>query len=231
MWLLFVPLALVIAFVLAIGLLVVGVASLLGAAWPVLLILLGIWMFMRDGKRARRANAWRHGTVEATVIRDWPRNKRHQRSAESATPAASDKPAAAASAPSKSSRLPADVEAKAEQVRRKAEALAAQSDRFPPFSQDLYLVRQTANDYLPRTLETYTSMPPESVDLPMVNGGKTPHQELNAQLDLLNSKLDEIAHELERQSNERLMANRKFLQDRFELRNQPDGGALKVESA
>ena len=80
MWLLFVPLALVIAFFLALGLLAIGVASLLGAAWPVLLILLGIWMFMRDGKRARRANAWRHGTVEATVIRDWPRQmeERHE---------------------------------------------------------------------------------------------------------------------------------------------------------
>src|SRR5262249_25708185 len=146
--------------------------------------------------------------------------------------AASDKGgAAAATAASQSSNLPADVQVKAEQVRRKAETLAAQADRFPPFSQDLYLVRQTASDYLPRTLETYQSMPRDRVDQPMVNGGKTPHQELNSQLDLLNAKLDEIAHELERQSSERLMANRKFLQDRFEMRNQPDDAALKVESA
>ena len=228
MWLLFVPLALTIAFFLAIGLLAVGIASLLGATWPVLLILLGVWMFMRDGKRARRAKAWRQGMVEPVLMRDWPRNKRHHQS----DAAPSDKRASGATpSASKSSGLPADVELKAEQVRRKAETLAAQADRFPPFSQDLYLVRQTANDYLPRTLETYLSMPRESTDRPMVNGGKTPHQELNAQLDMLNSKLDEIARELERQNNERLMANRKFLQDRFELRNQPDGEALRVESA
>ena len=161
-------------------------------------------------------------------MRDWPRNKRHHQSDAGTT---SDKRAAAAAATTTKTELPADVQVKAEQIRGKAETLAAQADRFSPFSQDLYLVRQTASDYLPRTLETYLSMPRDSVDRPMVTGGKTPHQELNAQLDLLNAKLDEIAHELERQNNERLMANRKFLQDRFEMRNQPDSAGLQVESA
>jgi len=124
------------------------------------------------------------------------------------------------------------VELKAEQIRAKAAALAAQAEHFPPFSQDLYLVRQTTGDYLPRTLETYLGLPADSVDKPIVDGGKTPHQELKAQLDLLDTKLDEIGRDLERQSNARMMANRQFLQDRFELRDQPDDSTpLRAESA
>jgi hypothetical protein len=218
MWLLFVPLAILFAVLLATGLLVAGIFSILGAGWPVLLIALGIWMFMHEGRRHQRARHWRQQQVVEfpATIRDWPRDSR-----KSTTPPKPAKP-----------DVPVDVQLKVESIRKKAAALAEQADRFPPFSQDLYLVRQTNDDYLPRTVETYLRMPRDQVDRPMTPGGKTPHQELKAQLDLLDAKLDEIARELERQNNDRLMANRKFLQDRFELRNQGDDTAtLKAESA
>ena len=69
--------------------------------------------------------------------------------------------------------------------------LLGYADRFPPFSQDLYLVRQTASEYLPKTISTFLSMPPDTVDRPMAaNGGRTARQELVTQLDLLDKKLD-----------------------------------------
>ncbi len=217
MWLLFFPLAILFAVLLAAGLLVAGVFHVLGAGWPLLLIGLGIWMFMHEDGRHRRSRHWRQQLVEGpAVIRDWPRNSRGGAKQKSAA---------------KKPDLPADVQLKVDVIRKKAEALAAQADRFPPFSQDLYLVRQTLDDYLPRTLETYLGLPRDSVDRPLVPGARTPHQELKAQLDLLDTKLDEIARDLERQNNDRLLANRKFLQDRFELRNQPDGPQLQAESA
>ena len=102
-----------------------------------------------------------------------------------------------------------------EQIRRKVDVLLGFADRFPPFSQDLYLVRQTASDYLPRTLKTFLSLPQENVDEPLPGSGKTAREELRAQLELLDSKLDEIAQDLQRQDADRLLANRRFLESRF----------------
>jgi hypothetical protein len=229
MWLLLVPLAIVaivVAVLFSVGLLVAGVVSILGWGWPWFLIALGIWMFVHEDGRHRRARQW--STAGGSIaVRDWPKNKRQSRHAEM-------RPGSSASSRSGSATptLPVDVQFKVEQIRKKAEALEAHADQFPPFSQDLYLVRQTRGDYLPRTLNTYLSMPADSVDRPMVPGGKTPHQELRAQLELLESKLDEISRDLERQNNERLMANRKFIEDRFDLRTDATGPAeLKTESA
>ena len=98
---------------------------------------------------------------------------------------------------------------------RKVEVLLGYADRFPPFSQDLYLVRQTASEYLPRTINAFLAMPLETVDQPLAMTGRTARDELKAQLDLLDSKLDEIAQDLQRQDADRLLANRRFLESRF----------------
>jgi hypothetical protein len=111
--------------------------------------------------------------------------------------------------------LPIDVQVKVEQIRRKVDVLLGYADRFPPFSQDLHLVRQTASDYLPRTINAFLAMKPEEVDKPLNGTAKTARQELRAQLDLLDQKLDEIAQDLQRQDADRLLANRRFLEARF----------------
>ncbi len=46
-----------------------------------------------------------------------------------------------------------------EQITRKADVLQGYADRFPPMSQDLHIVRQTAADYLPRTVNAYLALP------------------------------------------------------------------------
>src|SRR5207248_955608 len=77
--------------------------------------------------------------------------------------------------------LPIDVQVKAEQIRRKADMLLGYADRFPPFSQDLYLVRQTTADYLPRTTAAYLAL--TGTDEPVVAAtGKTALQALRDQL-------------------------------------------------
>jgi hypothetical protein len=111
--------------------------------------------------------------------------------------------------------LPIDVQVKVDQIRRKVDVLLGFADRFPPFSQDLYLVRQTASDYLPRTLNAFLAMPKHTAERPLSADGKTAHQELTAQLDLLIAKLDDIAGDLQRQDADRLLANRRFLEARF----------------
>jgi hypothetical protein len=110
---------------------------------------------------------------------------------------------------------------KVEQIRRKVDVLLGYADRFPPFSQDLYLVQQTASDYLPRTVNAFLGLPRDAVDKPLSNepGARSARQELKAQLDLLDSKLDDIAQDLQRQDADRLLANRRFLETRFGTRD------------
>src|SRR5439155_20819665 len=76
--------------------------------------------------------------------------------------------------------LPIDVQVKVEQIRRKVDVLLGFADRFPPFSKDLYLVRQTASEYLPRTIDTYLALPKQTAEKPMTGNGKTALQELRA---------------------------------------------------
>ena len=93
--------------------------------------------------------------------------------------------------------------------------LLGYADRFPPFSHDLYIVRQTAADYLPRTLAAYLAVP--GTDDPIVRAtGRTALEELRAQLALLDSRLDAITQNLQQQ-------------DLDGLRRQPPlpGGALR----
>jgi hypothetical protein len=69
-------------------------------------------------------------------------------------------------------------------------------------------------------------MPKPTAEKPLSTSGKTAHEELKAQLDLLDSKLDDIAQDLERQDTDRLLANRRFLEQRFGMRETqpfPDG--------
>jgi hypothetical protein len=45
--------------------------------------------------------------------------------------------------------------------------------------------------------------------------------ELRAQLDLLDARLDDIARDLQRHDLDQLYANRRFLEERFGRRDQP----------
>ena len=200
MWLLLVPILILAVLVLGfLGVLIGGLFALLGSAWPWLLIGLGVWMFWhQDGRHYRRR---RYVQPTSTSPQPAPSASRPRRD-DRRKPRQSD--------------LPIDVRVKVEQIRRKVDVLLGYADRFPPFSQDLHLVRQTAGDYLPRTLNAFLAMKPEDVDKPLLSaGGKTAREELKAQLDLLDAKLDDIALDLQRQDADRLLANRRFLETRF----------------
>jgi hypothetical protein len=214
MWLLlFVPIIVLVLLVVTVS----TVFAVLGAGWPVLLIGLGAWLLWReDGRHARRA---RWGSDPRTVqLRPDQRQKSAQQPKDKRSAVASDP------RPLRQPELPIDVQVKVEQIRRKVDVLLSYADRFPPFSQDLYLVRQTASDYLPRTIDAYLALSKQTApEKPLIAGGKTPYQELKAQLDLLDSKLDDIAQDLQRQDTDRLLANRRFLEERFGARDGKTG--------
>jgi hypothetical protein len=213
MWLLFVPILILIVLMLTVGSLFAGLFWLVGSAWPWLLIAAGAWLFWhQDGRHYRRRQAHTAWIAHGTQVR----SERQQ-------PSTQTQQQQKKAAKLRPSELPIDIQVKVEQIRRKVDVLLGYADRFPPFSQDLYLVRQTASDYLPRTVNAFLSMPPDSVDTPMASsGGRTARQELTAQLDLLDKKLDDIAQDLQRQDADRLLANRRFLEQRFGTREAVD---------
>ncbi|MBV9577010.1 MAG: hypothetical protein JO057_00320 [Chloroflexi bacterium] len=212
MWLLLVPILLLLVVMFAVGSLFAGVFWLVGSTWPWLLIAAGAWMFWhQDGRHYRRRQARAAWVATGSAP---PKSKPSSGKKSSAPP------------PLRPNELPIDLQVKVEQIRRKVDVLLGYADRFPPFSQDLYLVRQTASDYLPWTINAYLATPTDAVDTPMpTNGGKTPRQELTSQLDLLDRKLDDIAQDLQRQDADRLVANRRFLEQRFGGRETAATGA------
>jgi hypothetical protein len=226
MWLLIFPVMLIVFVLIAsMATLAAGVFAVLGGGWPWLLIALGIWMLWREDGRHYRGRRQRWDSSPPATVTNL------NASAESS----SKKPDKQAKPPRqlRQSELPIDVQVKVEQIRRKVDVLLGYADRFPPFSQDLYLVRQTASEYLPRTINAYLALPKQTAEAPMSSDGKTPHEELKAQLDLLDSKLDDIAQDLQRQDTDRLLANRRFLESRFGLREvkpliDPQAGAAGV---
>jgi hypothetical protein len=215
MWLLFIPILILVVVVLSVG---AGVAALIGGGWPWILIAVGVWMFWHeDGRHHRGRRARREWATASSPVPQVSGDRHGHRHDKRGGPIA-EKPTSEPQ-PTRQSELPIDVQVKVEQIRRKVDVLLGYADRFPPFSQDLYLVRQTASDYLPRTIDAFLAMDKQAAEKPMTVDGKTAHQELKAQLDLLDSKLDDIAQDLERQDTDRLLANRRFLEQRFGLRD------------
>src|SRR5439155_11632298 len=89
-WLLIVPIVVVIFFVLVMSTIFAGIFWMLGAAWPWLLIGLGMWMFLRhDGRhhRARRQRlAWSGGSGGSSTPDGHEHPARHRPVAKRAAP-------------------------------------------------------------------------------------------------------------------------------------------------
>jgi hypothetical protein len=216
MWLLLFPFLLV-TIVLSMILGTAAIFVTVARDMPVLLIALGAWVIWRANRPSPLRRAYRYGH------RQW-RSEADQRRPEAGPiiehdtvkPRAAE-PAAATPIQRPRRELPIDVQVMVEQITRKADVLQGYADRFPPMSQDLHIVRQTAADYLPRTVNAYLALP--SDDDPFdITTNEEALQELRNQLRLLDVKLDEIAQDLQRQDMDRLLANRRFLEERFRPR-------------
>ena len=86
---------------------------------------------------------------------------------------------------------------------------------FPPGSPDLFVVGRTATDYLPSALQAYLNLPRAYATLHKMPNGKTADQVLDDQLTLLESKMDEVADAVHKKDSDALLANGKFLEEKF----------------
>ncbi|WP_068403324.1 hypothetical protein [Kribbia dieselivorans] len=79
---------------------------------------------------------------------------------------------------------------------------------------DLFVVNRMIRDYVPTTLNTYLSLPPDYVDQPGPTGA-TATQEFTDQLELLRSESQRIAQDVHRGDMQSLNNHGRFLQERF----------------
>jgi hypothetical protein len=112
-------------------------------------------------------------------------------------------------------KVPPEVMAKVLSIRQIIYGILPRSGNLPPGSPELFVVERTATDYLPTSLEAYLNLPKAYATLHPVQDGKTPKQVLLDQLTLLEGKLNEVADDVNRNDSDRLLANGRFLEERF----------------
>jgi hypothetical protein len=112
-------------------------------------------------------------------------------------------------------KVPADVMARLLKIRHIILEILPRSGTLPPGSPEWFVIERTATSYLPRSLEGYLSLPRAYATLHPVRDGKTAKQILIDQLTLLENKMTEVADDVHRNDADRLLANGRFLEDRF----------------
>lgn len=88
-------------------------------------------------------------------------------------------------------------------------------DCLPPGSVDLYLIEQTAREYLPTAIDRYLRLPAGYVSRQPGSDGATALEVVTDQLSLLETELRRIASVVQRVDMDRLLAHRRFLSDRL----------------
>jgi hypothetical protein len=86
---------------------------------------------------------------------------------------------------------------------------------FPPGSPDLFVVGRTATDYLPSALQAYLNLPRAYATLHKMPNGKTADEVLNDQLTLIATKMNEVADAVHQKDSDALLANGRFLEEKF----------------
>jgi hypothetical protein len=112
-------------------------------------------------------------------------------------------------------KVPPEVMAKVLKIRQIILGILPRSGNLPPGSPELFVIERTASDYLPRSLQAYLNLPRAYATMHPVQDGKTPKDVLLDQLTLLESKMNEVADDVHRNDSDRLLANGRFLQERF----------------
>jgi hypothetical protein len=112
-------------------------------------------------------------------------------------------------------KVPPEVMAKVLMIRQTIVGILPRSGSLPPGSPELFIIERTATDYLPTSLQAYMNLPRAYATRRPVQGGKTPKEILLDQLTLLETKMNEVADDVHRHDSDRLLANGRFLQERF----------------
>ncbi len=79
----------------------------------------------------------------------------------------------------------------------------------------IFIIRQTALDYLPEALQHYLNLPRAFATMHPVRNGKTAKDLLIEQLDLLEEQMEEIAEDFHSNNTNSLLIHGRFLEEKF----------------
>jgi hypothetical protein len=96
---------------------------------------------------------------------------------------------------------------------------------------NVYLIRQTALGYLPDAFAAYLRMPRLMAERRAIAGGRTPHDVLLDQLDLMDRRLADVADDMARHDSDKLLANGRFLAEKFGVSSLELGDDAAVDAA
>jgi hypothetical protein len=111
--------------------------------------------------------------------------------------------------------VPVDVISRYESIHRRMLGMVPRMGQMEGTSQDLYILRRTAEDYLPTAILPYLRLARAGADERPLPDGRTPHQVVLAQLELIDAKLAEIDDALNSNDLDRLLVHGRFLETRF----------------
>ncbi len=112
-------------------------------------------------------------------------------------------------------RLPDDLASKVDAVQTTITEMLPLVNGAAVGRDELFAIERTVTDYLPTTLNAYLRLPRRYADTKPIQDGKTAHDMLGEQLDLIDSKMRDISDALARDDAARLLAQSRFLEDRF----------------
>jgi hypothetical protein len=108
-----------------------------------------------------------------------------------------------------------DLYAKAWNIRKSILAILEVEGLQDSADPNVYLIRQTALTYLPEAFETYLRVPRLMAEQRPIANGRTPHDVLLDQLDLMDQRLAEVSEDILRHDSDKLLANGRFLAEKF----------------
>jgi hypothetical protein len=88
-------------------------------------------------------------------------------------------------------------------------------DCLPLGAPELYLIERTVSDYLPTAIDAYLRLPTGYVSSQPGSHGRAAVDVLAEELDFLDAEMRQVAELLHRTDMDRLLAHRRFLNDRF----------------
>jgi hypothetical protein len=113
-------------------------------------------------------------------------------------------------------KVPKDILSKVESIKSSILEVLPQILDLSNSDYNVYLIKQTALDYLPEALSNYLNLPAAYATLHPVKDGKTARQLLSEQLDLLDQEMKEVVQDVYSNDIARLTAHGRFLQDKFQ---------------
>jgi hypothetical protein len=112
-------------------------------------------------------------------------------------------------------RVPDRIGAKVSTISRTIKEILPRADALGAGSPGKYVLYMCATDYLPTTIQAYLDLPRPYADSHVVVDGKTSLDLLADQLDLLEKEINEIAANVNRHDADKLLANGRFLEEKF----------------